>query len=274
MQVGIIGGTGQMGNFFSRVFRQAGHTVEVSGRKTTVTKGDLARDSDLLIISVPIHATIPVITEIIPLLHPGQIICDLTSLKSGPVGAMLSGEAEVIGLHPMFGPTAQTLQGQTIIATPARCSEQNQQKIFSVFTEQGARVTITTPEYHDRMMAVIQGLTHFKALVMADTMRRLGITPEETEQFMSPIYRIETSVAGRILAQDPMLYADILCENPEVPKVLQACCTATQSLSEIISSGDTDAFSRIFISDREWFGDYCTRSLEETDRLIATMVQQ
>ena len=47
------------------------------------------------------------------------------------------------------------------------------------------------------MMAVIHGLTHFKALVMAETMRRLGITPEETELFMSPIYRIETSVAGK-----------------------------------------------------------------------------
>jgi prephenate dehydrogenase len=274
MQVGIIGGTGQMGIFFSRVFREAGHQVLVSGRKTPLTNRDLAVQSDILIISVPIHSTIPVINEIIQLLRENQIICDITSLKTGSVRAMLQGKAEVLGLHPMFGPTAQSLKGQTIIATPARCSRANQEMILSIFTGQGARVTVTTPEYHDRMMAVIQGLTHFKALVMADTIRRLGITPEETEPFMSPVYRIETSVAGRILAQDPMLYADILCENPEVAGVLKLCCHAAESLAEIIRSGDTDEFSRMFITDRKWFGDFCTRSLEETDRLISTMVQQ
>jgi len=274
MQVGIIGGTGQMGSFFSRVFEQAGHQVRISGRKTVLSPTDLAADCDLIMISVPIHATIPVIQEIVPLLNSGQVLCDLTSLKSDQVREMLKGRAEVIGLHPMFGPTAKTLQGQTIIATPARCSEKKWEDLKEIFISQGARVTVTTPEHHDRMMAVIQGLTHFKALVMADTMRRLGITPEDTEPFMSPIYRIETSVAGRILAQDPMLYADILCDNPEVSPVLKTCCDAARSLSGIIESEDRDHFTRLFLQDREWFGEYCAQSLEETDRLISVMVQQ
>ncbi|MFH0966318.1 MAG: prephenate dehydrogenase/arogenate dehydrogenase family protein [Methanobacteriota archaeon] len=273
MKVGIVGGTGQMGSFFTRVFEKGGHTVRVSGRKTPVTSEDLARESDIIIISIPIHLTIPVIQHIAPLLHDGQIFCDLTSLKSGPVNAMLESQADVIGLHPMFGPTATSLQGQTIIATPARCSDEHRELLTKLFTSQGARVTMTTPEYHDRMMAVIQGLTHFKALVMADTMRLLGITPEETEPFMSPIYRIETSVAGRILAQDPMLYADILSENPAIPQVLETCCNAALSLTSIIKSGDTETFKERFIAEREWFGEYCTRSLEETDILISAMVR-
>ncbi len=274
MQVGIVGGTGQMGSFFSRIFDKAGHQVRISGRNTSLSHEDLAATCDLILISVPIHATIPIIREIVPLLHSGQVICDLTSLKSEPVREMLKGRADVIGLHPMFGPTAETLQGQTIIATPVRCSDKKWEIIKEIFTSQGARVTITTPDHHDRMMAVIQGLTHFKALVMADTMRRLGITPADTEPFMSPVYRIETSVAGRILAQDPMLYADILCDNPEVPPVLKTCCDAAQSLSDMIESGDVDHFTEQFLKDRKWFGEYCTQSLEETDRLIRAMVQQ
>lgn len=273
MKVGIIGGTGQMGSFFARVFKKAGYEVNVSGRKTLVTSEDLAGESDILIVSVPIHSTIPVIQQITPYVHAGQILCDLTSLKSGPVNAMLNSRADVIGLHPMFGPTATSLQGQTIIATPARCSDEQMKLLTDIFTSQGARVTVTTPEYHDRMMAIIQGLTHFKALVMADTMRMLGITPEETEPFMSPIYRIETSVAGRILAQDPMLYADILNENPAVPHVLEICCNAALSLATIIRSGDKEAFRDRFMAEREWFGEYCARSLEETDRLISAMVR-
>jgi prephenate dehydrogenase len=273
MLVGVVGGTGQMGSFFARVFELAGHEVRVSGRNTLVTSVDLAREADILIISVPIHSTIPVIQQITPFVHAGQILCDLTSLKSGPVHAMLMSQADVIGLHPMFGPTASSLQGQTIIATPARCSDEQLELLTAIFTSQGAEVTLTTPEYHDKMMAVIQGLTHFKALVMADTMRMLGITPEETDPFMSPIYRIETSVAGRILAQDPMLYADILIENPDVPHVLETCCDAAFSLAGIIKSGDIESFRLRFIAEREWFGDYCTRSQEETDRLISAMVK-
>jgi prephenate dehydrogenase len=272
MKVGIIGGTGQMGSFFSRVFIKAGHEVRVSGRKTLVKSEDLARESDILVISVPIHATVPVIQQIVPYLHPDQILCDLTSLKTGPVNAMLCSQADVIGLHPMFGPTVSSLSGQTIIATPERCSDGHLKLLTDIFISQGARVPVTTPEYHDRMMAVIQGLTHFKALVMAETMRMLGITPEETEPFMSPIYRIETSVAGRILAQDPMLYADILIENPTIPHILETCCNAASSLASIIHSGDTEAFRDRFLAEREWFGEYCSRSLEETDHLISAMV--
>jgi len=273
MKVGIIGGTGQMGAFFVRVFTSAGHTVKVSGRKTAITNRDLAQESDLIIISVPIHSTLPVIDEIAPFMKQGQLISDLTSIKTGPVTAMLRSDADVIGMHPMFGPTASSLQGQTIVITPGRCTEEQVQTLSTLFEAQGARVTVTTPEHHDKMMAVIQGLTHFKALVMAETIRRLGITPEETEPFMSPIYRIETSVAGRILAQNPMLYADILTQNPEVSHVLDTCCQAGENLKGVIKSGDTRAFSELFLSDRSWFGEYCTRSLEETDRLIASMVR-
>jgi len=274
MKVGIIGGTGQMGAFFAHVFTRAGHDVRVSGRTTEITNKDLATESDLLIVSVPIHSTIQVIREIAPFLKEGQIVSDLTSLKSGPIAAMIESDADVIGMHPMFGPTADSLQGQTIVITPGRCKDEQVRMLSDLFSSQGARVTVTTPEHHDRMMAVIQGLTHFKALVMAETMRRLGITPEETELFMSPIYRIETSVAGRILAQDPMLYADILSQNPEVANVLDTCCEAADNLKQVIESGDTDAFGNLFLADRRWFGEYCIRSLDMTDRLIATMVKE
>ena len=67
MIVGIIGGTGKMGNFFRGVFERAGHEVRVSGRKTDLTNARLAQESDIVIVSVPIRATVPVIEEIAPL---------------------------------------------------------------------------------------------------------------------------------------------------------------------------------------------------------------
>jgi prephenate dehydrogenase len=123
-------------------------------------------------------------------------------------------------------------------------------------------------------MAVIQGLTHFKAILLAGTMRRLGISPADTELFMSPVYRIETGIAGRLLAQNPDLYADILCMNPQVPSVLEMCEQAFSEILSMVTSGDHDAFTREFLASRAWFGPFCDQAQRETDHLIQTMVNQ
>jgi prephenate dehydrogenase len=274
MKVGIIGGTGGMGSLFSHVFQDAGHNVKVSGRRTEITNEDIARNSDLIIVTVPIRDTVPVIESIIPFLSEKQLITDLTSLKSGPVNAMLKSSARVIGLHPMFGPSVGTIEGQTIVATPVRYNIEDLSLLKSVFEGAGARVTETTPEYHDKMMAVIQGLTHFKAILLAGTMRRLSISPADTEPFISPIYRIETDIAGRILSQSPDLYCDILSLNPSVPSVVDTCIRAAGEIRDIISSGDVDAFSAEFLASRAWYGEFCDQAQKETDDLILSMVHQ
>ncbi len=274
MIAGIIGGTGGMGSFFADVFKKAGWEVLISGRKTELTTEDLVSQADLVMISVPIRETVRVIESVIPYLRRDQILTDLTSMKIEPVRAMLQSPAEVIGLHPMFGPSVSSLAGQTIVATPVRAKPETFTRIMNVFEHQGARITVSTPEEHDRMMAVIQGLTHFKAIVLAGAMRRLGVSPAETEPFMSPVYRIETGIAGRLLAQSPELYADILTNNPEVPKTLRTCIQAAEELLSIIETKNVPGFEHEFLLNREWFGDYCRRSLDETNHIIDRMVKE
>lgn len=263
-----------MGAFFAKIFRQAGWEVEVAGRHTRLSGRDLAMESEVVMVSVPIRETVEVIRALAPLLSEGQIFTDLTSLKVEPVKAMLASRARVVGLHPMFGPTVPGLAGQTIIATPARCDPETCETFLSVFRSQGARVTISDPAEHDRMMAVVQGLTHFVTLGVADTMRRLGMSPADTLAFMSPVYQMEMGLVGRLLSQDPRLYADILEFNPSVPHVLAACEEALSHLRSIIEAGDTAAFEEIFRENSRNFGDYCQRAARESDALIAAMVRE
>ena len=272
MLAGIIGGTGQMGRFFAEVFRAAGWDVIVSGTRTSLTNRDVATEADLVMVSVPIRATVGVIREIAPLLSEEQVFCDLTSLKVEPVRAMLSSRAEVIGLHPMFGPGAASLQGQTIVATPARCSPETLEGLLSVFRDQGAAITLSTPEDHDRMMAVIQGLTHFGTLAKAEAIRRTGADIGETLAFTSPIYRIEMGLVGRLLAQDASLYGDMLRLNPAVPEVLAAFEEAVRALREIVVSGDDEQFRAFFAGNAGYYASYLTTATEETDDLINHVV--
>jgi prephenate dehydrogenase len=272
-KAGIIGGTGRMGRLFAEVFRRAGYEVIVSGRSTKITSHDIAQECDLVMVSVPIRDTVRVIEEIAPLLEKGQLLCDLTSLKAGPVKAMLKSEADVIGLHPMFGPTVTSLKQQTIIACPARAGKATIQSLLDIFRNEGAVCTIADPEEHDRAMAVVQGLTHFMTLCMAESIRRLDIDIEKTRAFTSPVYQIELGLVGRLLSQDPGLYGSILLENPHVPGVLAACRSSVQDLQEIVAKKDAGRFLNFFNKNTRHFGDYCAEGMAKTDALIDCMVR-
>jgi prephenate dehydrogenase len=273
-KAGIIGGTGKIGRLFAGVFERAGYEVLVSGRSTKLSAADLAKHCGTVIVSVPIRATVRVIGEIAPLLTKNQLLCDLTSLKMAPVAAMLRTKAEVIGLHPMFGPTVRSLAGQTIIACPARCTEKECDALLAIFRAEGATCTIATPEAHDRMMAVVQGLTHFVTLCMAESVRRADLDINETRAFTSPVYQIELALMGRLLSQDPDLYADILQQNPFVPEVLAACRSSAAHLAGIVLSQDPDRFRVFFQTNSHYFGKFCREGQEMTDALIDCMVRR
>jgi prephenate dehydrogenase len=274
MKVGIIGGRGKMGGLFAGVFARAGHEVQCSGRSGRPTNEELARASDLLVVSVPIRTTPDVIRAIAPVLREEQTICDLTSLKVAPVQAMLESSAQVVGLHPMFGPSVRGIRNQTIVATPARCSRDALDRLLSVFRAEGALITLATPEQHDRMMAVVQGLTHFATLCMADTMRREGVAIPDALAYTSPIYRIELGLVGRLLAQDAGLYADMLELNPYVPQVLASFSSAAGELRRIVGDGDPAAFAAFFRANAETYGDYGPVALQETDAIIEYLVSR
>ena len=122
------------------------------------------------------------------------------------------------------------------------------------------------------MMAVVQGLTHYVTLCMADSIRRLGMDIADTRKFTSPVYQIELSLVGRLLSQDPDLYADILQMNPYVPEVLEACRSSAGDLAGIIGSGDPGLFRAFFERNTRHLGASCDEGQEMTDALIETMV--
>ena len=64
-------------------------------------------------------------------------------------------------------------------------------------------------EKHDELMAYVQSLTHFSYLALADVLKNSGLKINDLLQYQSPIYRIRLDVMGRILNQDPNLYAQI-----------------------------------------------------------------
>lgn len=278
----IVGGTGETGSWFGRYFRDKGFDVAVWGPsgKTEVAARigvryanhvmEEVEQSDIVLLSVPIVNTVEVVRQMAPHMRSGSLLMDVTSLKSEPMSAMIRHApkgVEVIGTHPMFGPTIPTLNGQTIILTPAiGRSDTWLPKIRSLFESDGARIEVIGPEEHDEIMAVVQALTHFAYIGIGATLKALDFDVEKSRKFMSPVYGIMIDFVGRILDQNPELYASIQ-KNPKASKVRQTFIGECMRLSEKADSGDVEGFKKIMLEAAKHYG-WTHEALERSDRLI------
>ncbi len=272
--IGIIGGTGQMGQLFKRVFEKNSYKVLIASRSTKLTIEECTSRADVVIITVPINVTVDTIKKTGAFVKEDALLMDLTSLKKEPVKAMLSySKAAVIGMHPVFGPTVSSFKNQTFVLTPAR--PQNWLPWLENFLKkEGAKIKITTAEKHDSMMAVIQGMTHFSTLAVANAMKELGIDIKESLQYTSPIYKLRMDMVGRILNQDPNLYADIEIANPESKKTIKQYIKSAKKLQKIIKKKDRNAFIKYFNESADFFGDFKKEAAEFSDYLIEQLVKR
>ena len=289
MKMLIIGGTGETGQWFAHFFKEHGYEVTVwgSGRRIEVAENmgvEFARDldsviseSDVVVVSVPIDVTPKVIAETAPKMKAGSLLMDVTSLKVKPLEAMMKyapEEVEIIGTHPMFGPSIPSMHGQIMIMTPVheRCK-----KWFpvmrSLFEENGAHIEIIGAKEHDRFVSVVQGLTHYTYITIGTTFTKLDFDVSESRRFMSPVYEIMVDFVGRILNQNPYLYALIQMENPEVLKVHEAFSEECIVLSNMVREHDVESFVRKMKAAAAHFGD-TSSALRRSDKLINSKINE
>ncbi|MEA2037873.1 MAG: prephenate dehydrogenase/arogenate dehydrogenase family protein [Nanoarchaeota archaeon] len=272
--IGIIGGTGKLGQWFKKFFEKNNCKVLIASRKTELTTKECASKADIVIISVPIKTTIDVIKEVGPHVREDALLMDFTSLKQEPVEAMLKhSKAAVIGAHPVFGPSVKTINNQTVVLCPER-PKNWLDWIKNVLESNGALVRIITPEKHDKMMSVIQGVIHFSTISLAHTLKGLGIDIRESLHYTSPIYKVRMDMVGRMLNQDPGLYADIGILNPENNKSINEYMESSKKLQDIIKNKDKEAFVKFFKEGADFLGEFKQEATEYSDYIIEQLVKK
>ena len=265
---GIIGGNGGIGKTFSAELRKLGYKTLIASRSSKLSPEACAQQSDITVISVPIRATVQVIRKLGPLLGKNQALMDFTSLKEMPVKEMLAcTRAEVIGCHPVFGPSVSTLCNQVIVLTPGRGTAWFS-RVKKIFLKTGAVIKVAKPAEHDRIMAVVQGLMHFTSITLINTLKTLNFSHEEIDSFSSPVYRIRMDFACRILNQNPELYADIEMLNNSISSVLSAYLAENKKLFSAVKHRDREAFIRAFKRASDYLGSKKKSAELKTNKLI------
>jgi chorismate mutase/prephenate dehydrogenase len=272
--VAVIGGRGRMGALVARLFGDLGHQVIVSDVDTPLSAADAASVADVVVVSVPIDATEEVIRAIGPRVRADALLMDITRITEAPVAAMMASTgASVVGTHPMFGPNVHSLQGQRVVVCRGR-GDGWADWVTGMLQARGLSVQETTPAHHDRVMAVVQVLTHFQTQVLGLTLARVGTTLDETLRFTSPAYLMELYVTARHFDQSPELYGPIEMRNPATGEVTSAFKAAAAEVADILASADRDRFRRLFEEVREFFGPFTHEALEQSSFLIDRLVER
>lgn len=265
--IGIIGGKGRMGALFADFFAQNGIEVLISDLYTDFTNRQLAEKSDIIIVSVPIEKTAQVIAEVLPYLTKNQAIMDFTSVKESPVKAMLKGNCEVLGLHPMFG-NSNPIPGQTVIVCETKKSGKWSKWITDFLSKNNVQLKRLTAKEHDKVMNIAQGLIHFAEIVFADAIRRTKLPIKQLLEYTGKASELKVQLAARILDQDPGLYGNIQIQNPQALNSLKELLKSTDELFKIVKKKNLGAFEKYFLRTRKFLGDYTKDAYLESSYLI------
>jgi chorismate mutase / prephenate dehydrogenase len=270
----LVGGRGSMGCFFARWFQQSDYELRVLDRDDWPKVETLAAGIDLCVLAVPIDVTPAVAAKIAPQLPRGCVLADITSLKTGPLRAMLGAySGPVLGLHPLFGPTTTTMDKQIIVVTPGRDLPAGQW-LLDQLRVWGNVLVETSAAEHDEIMGIVQALRHFATFAFGQFLCSRGVPIFRTLELSSPIYRLELAMVGRLFAQDPELYAEIVFATPERQALLKQFVQSLQQNLPLIERGDKAEFIARFREIAKWFGPFSEQAMRESTFLVEKLVHR
>jgi chorismate mutase/prephenate dehydrogenase len=201
-------------------------------------------------------------------------LCDITSLKTKPLEAMLQGYAgPVVGLHPLFGPSTNNMDQQIVVVSPGRDAS-SCAWVLDQFSVWGNVMVETPPEAHDEAMSIVQALRHFATFAFGRFLCARKVPIARTLELSAPIYRLEMGMVGRLFAQNPALYAEIVFATPERQALLKEFVQSMSQNLEMIEHGDKEEFIHQFRQIADWFGPFGEQAMRETTFLIDKLVHR
>ncbi|UCC90830.1 MAG: prephenate dehydrogenase [Dehalococcoidia bacterium] len=259
MRVAIIGGSGKMGRWCAAFLLKEGHEVVITGRNESklleakrqlgvevATNVEAAKQAQAIIISVPIDNFEPVVEQICPHTHPEQVILDITSIKAFPVKIMHKHikTGLVLGVHPMFGPGARGIANQSFVLTPTNEEETAlAQKVREYLETRGARASLMSPDEHDEMMAVILGLSHFIAIVSADTLLSIDKL-KQMRVIGGSTFKLLLTLAEGVISEDPEFYTSLQMNLPNVAEIEKLFQRKAKTWADLVENKDSQRFAQ------------------------------
>ncbi len=259
MRVALIG-TGKMGRWFTKLFRNEGFSVVVSNRTRSKAETlsaefgievaqsniDALDGADWIILCVSLDSLESVLREIGPHVNSNQIVMDISSIKEIPVNLLHIHVKNgiTLGTHPVFGPGAESLQGQNFILTPIGDKEEKFAGEFMTWLEaRGAKVSVLSPKKHDLLMSLVLGFPHFVGLLVGDTLVD-NFNFVDANMVGGATYKLMLTLAEAVSYEEPNFYSNLHMSLPEMHKIEGSFLEKVEEWLELVKRKDSVSFSR------------------------------
>jgi cyclohexadieny/prephenate dehydrogenase len=223
--------------------------------------GKSVRNSDLVILSIPVGAMAAVADKIAPHLQEGCIVTDTGSVKTAVMKTLqprLPANVHLVGGHPIAGTEhsgpeagfAELFQNRWCILTPLRHTELRAvEKLTHLWEACGANIEIMDPEHHDMVLGITSHLPHLIAYTIVGTATDLEEDIKgEVIKFSASGFRDFT----RIAASDPVMWRDVFMNNKDaVLEILQRFTEDLTAMQKAIRKADGDFLYQRFKETRD-----------------------
>lgn len=212
-------GYGRFGQAFADMLIRAGHHLRVFDPLTSVPAELAAPSLDVaiehaqwIVLAMPVPHMRAALATLRPLLHSGQTVLDVGSVKMHPCAAMeeiLGAEIAHAGTHPLFGPLSLA-RGErpctVICASPLHPGAAK--RAGQLFQDLGCDVIEQDAETHDRAMAK----THVLAFFIAKGLIDIGV--DEGMPMAPPSFQGMKHMLAAVRGDAGHLFSAIQRENP------------------------------------------------------------
>jgi chorismate mutase/prephenate dehydrogenase len=263
----VVGGAGALGRIFVDMFKRSGYPVVILEQRDWPNAAEIFEDAGLVMVAVPIKITENIIAKL-GQLPADCVLVDITSTKHKPLTAMLNAhKGPVLGLHPMFGPDVSSLVKQVVVVCHGRDGDKYQWLLQQIHIW-GAMQQVVDAQEHDDAMVFIQVMRHFCSFVFGAHLAGENPNLKQLISLSSPIYRLELAMVGRLFAQDPALYADIIFDNKGSLSLLSKFNQQFLKALSLVETNNKGDFIKQFLKIGSWFGDYSKQSLVDSKKLL------
>lgn len=213
-------GYGRFGKAFAELLLQAGHPVQVFDPHATVP-AELAApslvaataDARWIVLAMPVPHLRAALPALRPLLHAGQTVFDVGSVKLHPCALMdelLGTDIPHLGTHPLFGPLslARGDRPRRVVLCPAAAHPQAAARAGELFRALDCEVIVQDPASHDRAMAGTHALAFFIAKGL------IGMGVDEGMAMAPPSFQGLQRMLEAVRGDAGHLFGAIQRENP------------------------------------------------------------
>ena len=240
MKIGIIG-FGNFGKLMAKHLKSKAEifvtdiedkTKEANKIGISFTSLDEVLKNKIIILAVPMEDLEPTLNKIKDNLQPNSLVLDVCSLKIFSTRLMkniLPKNIEIVGTHPLFGPQSikDSIKGMRIVLTNVSAKKENFDNVTKFCQSLDLQTIISTPEEHDKQMAVSQALTHFIGQVSKKiNLSRVEMSTKTFDDLMNVVDIIKNDT--------PKLFNNIQTMNPFAEEIREKFVQATNDLNEEI----------------------------------------